>query len=99
MIVTEENINRLPEKEQGLVKALLIDVDEINYHKPLNNTSIYIYWIDQHTEWSPERTDPCPDYYGMYRIVRHNGEYLGVEMTLDDLDMALCLLHNYLIDL
>ena len=97
MIITEENINKLPEKEQGLVKALLIDIDEINYHKPLLSSNIYIDWIDQHTEWSPERTDPCPDYYGMYRIIKSRGETLGVEMTLDDLDMALCLLHNYLI--
>ena len=97
MIITEENINKLPEKEQGLVKALLIDIDEINYHKPLLSSNIYIEWIDEHTEWSPERTDPCPDYYGMYRIIESRGKTLGVEMTLDDLDMALCLLHNYLI--
>jgi len=96
MIVTEENINRLPEKEQGLIKALLKDIDDINYHKPLNSCNIYIEWIDKHTEYSPERVDPCPDYYGMYRIGREN-DFLGVEMTLDDLDIALCLLYNYLI--
>lgn len=96
MIITEENINKLPEKEQGLVKALLIDINEINASFANN---IYIDWIDEHTKWSPERVEPCPDYYGMYRIVRKDGEYLGVEMTLDDLDIALCLLHNYLINL
>jgi hypothetical protein len=96
MIVKEENINKLPEKEQGLVKALLIDIAEINNH---THSNLKLDWIDEHTEWSPERTDPCPDYYGMYRVVKDNGEYIGVEMTLDDLDIALCLLHNYLIDL
>ena len=94
MIITEESIYNIPENEQGLVVALLNDIAEINDH---THSNLELEWIDKHTEWSPERTDPCPDYYGMYRIKRGN-EYLGVEMTLDDLDIALCLLYNYLIN-
>ena len=94
MIITEETIYNIPENEQGLVVALLNDIAEINDY---THSNLKLDWIDKHTEWSPERTDPCPDYYGMYRVVKDNGEYIGVEMTLDDLDIALCLLHNYLI--
>lgn len=96
MKITNETICKLPEKEQGLVKALLIDIKEINDTKV--KPEIYLDWIDQHTEYSPEWTDPCPDYYGMYRIRRSdNDDVLGVEMDLDTLDTSLCLLHNYLI--
>ena len=93
MKITEETIYNIPENEQGLVVALLNDIAEINDY---THSNLKLDWIDQHTEWSPERVEPCPDYYGMYRIIR-NDKVLGVEMTLDDLDMALCLLHNYLI--
>ena len=95
MIITEETIYNIPENEQGLVVVLLNDIAEINDH---THSNLKLEWIDEHTEYSPERTDPCPDYYGMYRVWKDN-DHIGVEMTLDDLDMALCLLHNYLIDL
>ena len=96
MIINEENISSLPEKEQSLVKALLQDLEEINHNLPLKSKDLYIDWIDKHTEYSPERVDPCPDYYGMYRIIR-GSEVLGVEMDLDTLDTALCLLHNFVV--
>ena len=89
--ITNNNLNILPESEREIVKSLLLDIDEINQHQQ----HIELYWIDEHTEYSPERTDPCPDYYGMYRI--WNGkDYLGVDMTLEQLDISLCLLCNYL---
>ena len=93
MIITEETIYNIPENEQGLVVVLLNDIAEINDH---THSNLKLEWIDEHTEYSPERTDPCPDYYGMYRVWKDN-DHIGVEMTLDDLDMTLCLLHNYLI--
>ena len=101
MRVTEENIQTLPicGYDKGLLKSILVDVEEINHNASCFKYDIYIDWIDQHTEYSPERTDPCPDYYGMYRVRREdNNDTLGIEMTLSDLDMALCLLHNYVID-
>lgn len=94
MKVTNETICKLPEKEQGLVKALLIDIKEINDTKV--KPEIYLDWIDQHTEYSPEWTDPCPDYYGMYAIrSEFCGDIIGVEMDIDTLDTCLCLLNNY----
>ena len=96
MKITEETICKIPEKEQGLVKALLQDLEEINHNLPLRSKELYLDWIDEHTEYSPERVDPCPDFYGMYRVKR-GSEVLGIEMTLNDLDMALCLLHNYIV--
>ena len=98
MKVTEKTVELLPIRDQKLVSALLQDVDEINHNASCFKFDIYIDWIDEHTEYSPERTDPCPDFYGMYRIRRSdNHDVLGVEMDLDTLDTALCLLHNYLI--
>ena len=98
MIVTEKNIESLPISyhEKGLLKALLQDLEEINHNLPLRSKELYIDWIDEHTEYSPERTDPCPDFYGMYRIIR-NSDILGIEMDLDTLDTALCLLHNFVV--
>jgi len=95
MKVTNETICKLPEKEQGLVKALLIDLKEINDTKI--KLPIDLYWIDQHTEWPCERTEPCPDYYGMYEL-RWGTELIGVEMDLDTLDTVLCALYNYVVD-
>ena len=99
MKITEENISSLPisDHEKGLLKALLIDLDEINHNLPLKSKELYLDWIEEHTEYSPEWTDPCPDFYGMYRVWRGK-ELLGVEMTLDELDTSLCLLHNFVIE-
>ena len=98
MKITKETIYNIPEKEQPLVLSLLDDlaeINEFNYRKDLE--ILYLEWIDTHTNYSPEWTDPCPDYYGMYRIWRGD-DYIGVEMDLDTLDSALCLLHNFLIE-
>ncbi len=98
MKITEETICKIPEKEQGLVKALLQDLEEINHNLPLRSKELYLNWIDYHTEYSPEWTDPCPDFYGMYTVKREgDSEILGVEMTLDELDTSLCLLHNFVV--
>ena len=96
MKITLDNLYKIPEKERHIVRNLKCDVDEINY-KDKSKAPIYIDWQDYHDEYSPERTDPCPDYYGYYTIKR-NGDNLGIEMTLDDLDMSLCLLYSYVCD-
>ena len=98
MKVTKENVFDLPigPSDKRTLRALLDDVENINNSNP--KAEIYIDWEDQHTKYSPERTEPCPDYEGTYRIYcNHSETYLGVEMDLDTLDTALCLLHNYLI--
>ena len=99
MIVIEDKIDTLPisDYEKGLLSALLQDLEEINHNLPLHSPNLELEWIDTHTEYSPERVDPCPDYYGMYRVWRGD-DYIGVEMDLDTLDSALCLLYNFVIE-
>jgi len=99
MKITEESIKSLSisDYEKGILKALLQDLEEINHNLPLHSPNLELEWIDTHTEYSPERTDPCPDYYGMYRIWR-GSDFIGVEMDLDTLDSALCLLYNFIIE-
>ena len=95
MIVTEDKIGTLPisDYDKGLLKALLIDLEEINHNLPLKASNISIDWIDIHNEYSPERVDPCPDYYGYYRLWQGN-KTLGVEMDLETLDYALAVLSD-----
>ena len=98
MKVIEETISELPIKDQRLVKALLRDIEEINQNLPPKTNEIYLEWQDYHDEYSPERTDPCPDYYGMYTVRRIGTlDILGVEMDLQTLDIAICLLNNFLV--
>lgn len=98
MKVTYENIEDLPidNKDKVILKALLTDIDEIN-NANLKDP-IYIDWEENHTEYSPEWIEPCPDFYGTYSLIRSTTkDKLGVEMNLDTLDIALCLLNNYII--
>ena len=98
MIITKDKIDTLliSDYDKGLLKALLNDLEEINHNLPLHSPNLELEWIDEHTYYSPERTDPCPDFYGMYRVWRGD-DYIGVEMDLDTLDSALCLLYNFVI--
>jgi hypothetical protein len=96
MIITKNNIKNIPisDKDKGLLNALLQDLEEINHNLP----SFYIFdicidWIDKHTKYSPERVDPCPDYYGMYRLWQGD-KTLGIEMDLETLDYVLCVLSD-----
>ena len=101
MRVTCENYKDIiPEKNQGLIESLLIDLLELNTE--LENIQepyrkLYIDYITEHTEYSPERTDPCPDFYGMYKLVFEKNPYesVGTEMTIDELDSAMCILINF----
>lgn len=98
MKVTYENIEDLPidNKDKVILKDLLTDIDEIN-NANLKDP-IYIDWEENHTEYSPEWIEPCPDFYGTYSLIRSTTkDKLGVEMNLDTLDIALCLLNNYII--
>ena len=82
------------------LKSLLIDVNELNdtlINKNQSNKQIYIDYENKHTEYSPERTDPCPDYYGMFslRFEKNQYEKIGDMRTLTELDDAICLLSNF----
>lgn len=93
MILKEDNINSLPTKhERDLAKALLKDLEELNKELP---KQLSIEWQDYHNEYSAERTDPCPDYYGMYKIIYDGGEMVGMEMDIDELDTTMCALSEF----
>ena len=86
--------------DKSILSALLIDlqeVNEINRKRGKMNMDLYIDFQDWHDEYSPERTDPCPDYYGMYRIkLESDPDYtLGDAMTLAELDNLIFFLNEY----
>lgn len=97
MKVTRETISNIPDNDRELIISLLNDIRDINNSIKDYSENIYIDWQDYHDEYSPERTDPCPDYYGMYTIMRNN-ECLSEKLTLNDLDSQLCLLYNYVVE-
>ena len=76
------------------LESLCIDLMELNNeleNQNLNHKKLYIDIQDYHNEYSPERTDPCPDYYGMFslRFEKNEmkiGEYIK---NLEDLDSIL----------
>ena len=93
MKICQKNVKSLPVKDQTRVLALLHDLEDINIMS--DRELLYIDWQDYHDEYSPERTDPCPDYYGYYRLKTSDGLILGVEMNIDTLDDCLCCLYDY----
>lgn len=95
MKITEENYKEfVPKEEQSLIYALLDDIEDVNKY---TEDKLYIDWQDYHDKYSPERTDPCPDYYGYYtlRFEQQPYEIVGEQMTINDLDTALCILFSY----
>lgn len=95
MKVTRENYRQIvPKEEQNLLSVLFDDLDEINQY---TEDILYIDWQDYHDEYSCERTDPCPDFYGYYRIKFEKQPYesVGDVMTINELDNALCILFSY----
>lgn len=98
MKVTFDNIDNIPihSRERKLLKSLLIDLKDINKH---SKTILSIHWQDYHNEYSAERTDPCPDFYGTYTIRPENRDHIGIEMDINELDTSMCLLYNYIVNL
>ena len=108
MKVTNENIDSIKyihdyynvENGKQVLKSLLIDLMELNQlleDKDESYKKLYIDYIDEHTDWEPERTDPCPDYYGFFRLRFEKDHYetIGSEMNLNELDYVLCALINF----
>lgn len=84
----------------NILESLLIDITELNQVLDDRHESyrkIYIDYEDKHTEYSPERTDPCPDYYGLFtlRFEKNHYETIGDVMTLNELDTTICALVNF----
>ena len=90
MKLTKENYKTVPENEQSLVLTLLIDIEESPLPRELE-----IHWQDWHNEYSPERTDPCPDFYGTYGLKWSGwGDYINYELSVDELDNHICTVVN-----
>ena len=84
MQITKENLNLLPEKERVYVNNLLdYDLQEIN---SFNKGIFTLHRQDYHDEYSPERTDPCPDFYGMYDIRKDGKRVMYIPVTLVEVD-------------
>lgn len=103
MKLTKENIDTLPipEKEKILMKCNIEDILEINdiiANVLKLKKTFYIYWQDYHDEYSPERVDPCPDFYGTYTIEceEHPGEVVGIHMNEQELEVAILTLFDFL---
>ncbi len=108
MKVTIDNVKNIKyiydfyniENGQNLLKSLLIDLAELNnmlIENHLEYKQLYIDYIDEHTEYSPERTDPCPDFYGMFtlRFESNQHEKVGDIVTLNELDNIIFSLVNF----
>ena len=83
------------------LESLCIDLMELNNtleDKNLEYKKLYIDIQDYHDEYSPERTDPCPDYYGMLSLRFENddskvGDFIE---RLDELDTILFTLIEFI---
>ena len=106
MRVTKENVESLSYyagQKRGidscglLLCSLLDELSEINSMLG-SEKSMFIDYENVHTDYSPERTDPCPDYYGCFtlRWVNEPSESIGDFMTLEELDLVLCVLKDVL---
>ena len=81
--------------DYDLLDALLSDLIELN-SAISEDKQIYIDYQDWHDEYSPERTDPCPDNYGLFRLKFYdNDNTIGDIMNIHELDNAICVLCNF----
>lgn len=92
--------NRSLQDSKNLLISLLIDIAGLNALLDNDNKSdkqIFIDYENKHTEYSPERVDPCPDYYGTFTLRFENdpSEKIGPNMDIDDLDTMICGLYNF----
>lgn len=111
MKITNENIKNLEfiyigdinlnfDQAKSLLSCLLEDIEELNYELDNNGQSykkLYIDYENEHTEYSPERIDPCPDFYGMFKLRYESNpnEFVGDYMSLHDLDNNLFILIDF----
>ncbi len=79
-----------------LLSFLLTDLEDINTTLP-EGKKLWLDYVDTHTEYSPERVDPCPDYYGCFLLRWEDTPYetVYVEMTINELDSVMCVLWDF----
>ena len=83
-----------------LLIALLDDIQNLNQlliDKGESYRQVYIDYENTHTEYSPERTDPCPDHYGFFTLRFEKNPYdtIGDVMSIVELDDVICALINF----
>ena len=85
MIVTEKNINKVPEKEQRLLRASLDDI-KLDINSKIKK-ELQIIWID----------DKLNDYYGYYQLqFKDSYDTIGVASTINELDTSICVLCEFI---
>ena len=93
MRITRENVGgiQLEDKDKRLLIGNLSDINELNC---MTGKDFYLDWQDFHDEYSPERTDPCPDYYGYFSIMESSYDSTVGEKypTIKELDNAILVL-------
>lgn len=84
-------LNDFDIRETELVFALLQDANE--YSNNIFPKTLEIHINEHHTEYSAERTDPCPDYYSMFYIKWNNSnDIINDYFTLSELNEHMCTL-------
>ena len=101
MKITKDNLKEIKKINDKIninyLESLYIDLIELNNeleNKNLSHKKLYIDIQDYHDdyeEYSPERLDPCPDYYGMFSLRFENDNYMIGDFIgrLDELDTIL----------
>lgn len=93
MRITRENVGKIPleDKDKRLLVSIILDVNELN---AMTGKDFFLDWQDFHDEYSPERTDPCPDYYGYFSIMESSYDSTVGEKypTIKELDNAILVL-------
>lgn len=97
MKITRENYKDwASEDKQAFLLSLISDVEEDN-NNHLYPKNLEIHVDEYHTEYSPERVDPCPDFYGTFSLYWEDrvktGDNIYSELDLDGLDLALAIVH------
>lgn len=96
MRITKENLNDIEVSEE-IRQHLKWDLDDIREINLICKEELfYLDWQEFHNEYSCERTDPCPDYYGYFSIRRvSDNDLIGLECaTEDELQTSICVLSD-----
>lgn len=93
MRISKNNLDKIDVKpsERKILSGILTDIESLN---EMTGRDFYIDWQHFHNKYSPERTDPCPDYYGFFSIRTETyastiGDYYEDVTSLDDAVLVL----------
>lgn len=90
--VLKDILPNLGKLDLELVKALIDDAKLYSNNGVLPHT-LEVCIDDVHTDYSPEWTEPCPDYYGTFALRwKDSAEIINDGFSLSDLDWNMCTL-------